>query len=291
MADFFISATRDGPLASVRPIGHFFSWFTFIDLTLGCRKGNRDCVYPEPNTTSKTKRRDSKTSKSSLGESASSGDEDDENVKIEEGSEALVTQPIKEEKEEHDEPASATSVSAPGTRGSSRVESSTPSASHGKSPTPLTEDSISSGRPTQEPPLGTGPAPDRGAKSVCQSKRWLSLPPDVQFYLNYHRLYVTRFHYAFKYDDDDFLKTKFLEIAIGSEPLMYAVTGFAAYLYAVGRGDGGKVNDFLCYYNKSATALRISISQGGKPNVATLLTILQLATIEVCTVLQISWRL
>lgn len=241
---------------------------------LGCRKGNRDCVYPEPSSASKSKRRDSKVSKSSShGESASSGDDEEINAKDESGDvlETIV------DSEEPEEPSSATS--APPPKDESRTDSSTPSLTHGKSPTPSTEGSASTSI-ARDPTLGAIAAQNRLAGSIGQSRKWAELPRDLLFYLNYHRTHVTDYHYAFKYDQDDFLKTTFLEIAVRSEPLLYAVVGFSAYLYSVAKGDG-KINDFLGYYNKSVTTLRISLTNNQKPTVATLLTILQLATIEV----------
>lgn len=64
------------------------------------------------------------------------------------------------------------------------------------------------------------------------------------------------------------------------EPLMYAVVAFAAYHNALSREDG-KVKDFLDAYNKSVSLLRQSLAKTDRHSLSTLLTILQLATIEV----------
>jgi hypothetical protein len=242
-------------------------------------------VYPESNSSTKGKRRDSKASKASHGDSASSGEDDDQADKTDDGGDGLAAQPIQEEAEadaeDLEEPASATSTKAAGSGQSSRIDSSTPSVDQRKSATPMTEDSATSQpQPPVESTIDPRPAQRRASASVVQSRRWAELPQDITFYLNYHRTNITRYHYVFKFENDNFLQTTFLEIAIRSEPLMYAVAGFAAYIYAVGRGDG-KIGDFLGFYNKSVTALRLSIAQGHKPTVATLLTILQLAMIEV----------
>lgn len=117
--------------------------------------------------------------------------------------------------------------------------------------------------------------------SISQTSRWSTLPKDIKAYLKYHRDSLSHHHYAIKYDGGDFLKTTFLEIAMNddSQALLYAVVAFSAYHYAVSRGDD-KISAFLSYYNKSITMLHHSLGNG-RPSVTTLLTILQLATIEV----------
>lgn len=92
---------------------------------------------------------------------------------------------------------------------------------------------------------------------------------------------MSHHHYAFKYDDGDFLRTTFLEVALndGSAALLYAIVAFAAYHHSVERNDGN-IATFLSYYNKSIAFLQQSLKRQ-RHNVATLLTILQLATIEV----------
>lgn len=104
---------------------------------------------------------------------------------------------------------------------------------------------------------------------------------DVKFYLKYHRDSLTHHHYAFKYDGGDFLKTTFLEIALNdsSAALLYAVVAFAAYHHSIAR-NSKRISEFLFYYNKSIACLQQSL-KSRRHNVATLLTILQLATIEV----------
>jgi hypothetical protein len=61
---------------------------------------------------------------------------------------------------------------------------------------------------------------------------------------------------------------------------MYAVVAFAAYHNALSREDG-RVKDFLDAYNKSVSLLRQSLAKTDRHSLSTLLTILQLATIEV----------
>jgi len=107
----------------------------------------------------------------------------------------------------------------------------------------------------------------------------------VKVYLKYHRDRLSHHHYMFKYDGGDFLKTTFLEIAINddSEALLYAVVAFAAYHHCVSpEGRSTRISTFLGYYNKSITLLQQSLTKK-RHNITTLLTILQLATIEVCS--------
>jgi len=87
-------------------------------------------------------------------------------------------------------------------------------------------------------------------------------------------------HYGFKYDAGDFLKITFLEIAMNddSEALLYGVVAFAAYHHALTHQED-IIPRFLAYYNKSITLLQKALAKK-RHNVATLLTILQLATIE-----------
>lgn len=120
-----------------------------------------------------------------------------------------------------------------------------------------------------------------GKLELSRSARWSSLPKDVKYYLKYHRDSLTHHHYGFKYDGGDFLKTTFLEIALNdsSAALLYAIVAFAAYHHTISR-DNRRISEFLFYYNKSIACLQQSL-KNKRHNVATLLTILQLATIEV----------
>lgn len=90
-------------------------------------------------------------------------------------------------------------------------------------------------------------------------------------------------HYAFKIDGNDFLNTTFLEIALNdsSGALLYAIVAFSAYHFALAQGNA-RISEFLEYYNRSITYLSQSL-KSKKPSITTLLTILQLATIEVST--------
>lgn len=117
--------------------------------------------------------------------------------------------------------------------------------------------------------------------SISQSNQWSKLPPKVKFYLRYHQNSMSHHHYAFKIDGGDFLNSTFLEIALNdsSRALLYAIVAFSAYHFALAQGNA-RISEFLEYYNTSITFLSQSL-KSKKPGITTLLTILQLATIEV----------
>ncbi|KAI4846965.1 hypothetical protein E4T45_07004 [Aureobasidium sp. EXF-8846] len=116
------------------------------------------------------------------------------------------------------------------------------------------------------------------SKQLCHS-RWSHLPQDMRFYISYHQEKLTHQHYAVRYGSGGFLKTTFLEIALGYEPLLYAITAFSAYQHSLARPDG-ELQSFLGFYDKSISLLRHPLEKNSGYTVATLLTILQLATIE-----------
>lgn len=104
------------------------------------------------------------------------------------------------------------------------------------------------------------------------------LPTDIGFYFSFHKHKITCCHYMLKADHCDFLHTVLLEEASKSECLMYAVAAFSSLRYTAGMKDG-RFQTFLEYYNTAVTKLRETL--GNPPTLATLLTILQLASFEV----------
>jgi len=105
-------------------------------------------------------------------------------------------------------------------------------------------------------------------------------PDDVQFYLDWALSNLTPYHWSFAPDGSDFLLTTLFEYANRYEPLLYALTCFAAYHHTLNRPDG-QIETFLKWHSKSVSALHISLMSDEPHTVYTLLTILQLATIEV----------
>lgn len=153
--------------------------------------------------------------------------------------------------------------------------SEAPSMDKASSPTPSTGSSASyahsqAGTARTTPVLG----PD-GLRSD-----WSHLPSDLQFYLSYFYNNMTSLHYNLKTDPNNFFKTSFLDAALRNNALLHAVVGFAAYQYMLEK-QVGRIQDFLQYYNKAVSILLRSLKDGECHNVGTILTILQLATIEV----------
>lgn len=231
----------------------------------GCRKGNRECVYPEPQSSQKSGRRESKSGKSSSAEGSSPEDPDDD------AKERLPA--ILDDDEDEME------TDSKGQEG--QEASDTPALTLDRSPSPSTEASSTTPNMATRPPL-----PRKGSyqssKLPPPSKTSPSLPKDVQFYLNYFKNHMSHHHYSLKRDTANFLKTDYLQHAMKYEPLMYAVVGYAAYFHTLAQPDG-RISTFLQYYNESVTRLRISITQKKKQGLATFMTILQLAAIEVRT--------
>ncbi|KAK3487725.1 uncharacterized protein B0T23DRAFT_213097 [Neurospora hispaniola] len=203
-----------------------------------CRKGNRECVYPEP-TPPKGSVKDSSGQSQQESPTSSRGDDDDDET----GHDGSLT-PIMDEDEE-EEAESAT------------MQSSTPTIP----PTPLSAPA-------------TSLSFNHGSMNARQG-----LEGDVQFYLNYYRDNITHYHYSVVNDHDNFFQEMLTELAIQDEGLLYAVVGFAAYHYTL-QSPIGEIKDFLHFYNRSVTLLLRFLKRKERHTEMTLLTILQLATIE-----------
>lgn len=157
-----------------------------------------------------------------------------------------------------------------------------PDGSKQRSLSPMTDessvlspsDSTSTGFPQREAPSlsSINTSPDTGP--------WSHLPEKIQYYLAYHRSHLTYHHYFLRHRSDNFLHTILFDQALAYEPLLFAVVGFAAFQEAL-TIPYGKIEHFLGYYNKSVSLLRLSLSSGEEHSQNMLLTILQLATIEV----------
>jgi hypothetical protein len=231
----------------------------------GCRKGKRECTWPEHSTSTKSDRGSSRSKRSSGEGSPSSLSEDESEL-------APIADEDELDAEEETDFASATSNVKSG---------SAVSHEHELTPTP---EGLPVSSKTSRPTPARASSKHSGRDDLTQNPKWQSLPPHVKFYLKYHRNNLSHHHYAWKYDGGNFLKKTYLEIAMNSEPLLYAVVAFSAYYNALSREDG-TVKDFLDAYNRSVSALRRSLAKNERPNVSTLLTILQLASIEVTTFL------
>ncbi|PNS21771.1 hypothetical protein CAC42_1625 [Sphaceloma murrayae] len=237
-----------------------------------CRKGKRECVYPDP--TSLKQQRDPSKIRSVPADSGSNSSGD------EEGTEPQKLPPIPDEDDPvktglpSSEPSSAISGPVEGMQLPAH-DSMSPSSKE-KSPTSPIDNAL---RPTPKRPQPTRTASKSQLRAATfPGPKWAKLPKDIRFYIKYHRDTITCNHYAFKYDGTDFLKSTFLEIAMGYEPLLYAVTAFSAYFHTLTLPHG-KLSMFLRFYDKSVQTLRESLAKS-RPTLATLITILQLATFE-----------
>jgi len=109
---------------------------------------------------------------------------------------------------------------------------------------------------------------------------WSHLPVDIQYYLGSFCENINHYHYCMINDPDGFYSVILPNIAIRNEALLNAIVGFAAYHETL-KNPNGKLEDFLKYYNKSVMLLLGSLKKHEPQTTATLLTVLQLATIEV----------
>ncbi|KAF2705615.1 hypothetical protein K504DRAFT_387678 [Pleomassaria siparia CBS 279.74] len=227
-----------------------------------CRKGNRECIYPE--IQSATKARSGSKSGKSATDGSSPEDHDDEDSKDRLGA---IPDNDEEEYEFSSKPQDL------------RETSNTPSLTLDRSPSPLTEASSTTTPAVLRPPLSRTSSNQVSSAKTTSSKPSVSLPLDVKFYLEYFRDHMSHHHYSLKRDSGNFLKTDFLDMATKHEPLRYAVVGFAAYHHTLSQPNG-RISTFLQYYNESVSRLRASITKDKKQGLATFLTILQLASIE-----------
>ena len=252
---------------------------------IGCAKGSRDCVYPEPLSATKP------TSGSKLGQprktvpesDSSSGEYEDEGLEQSvigplDGSEAPQGQHT------HAPGMNVQSVSRKNDRQLSRQACTAPSSYvQDKSLSPSTDDSgaNSKSRSPSTTFTSAGVLSSASPNAPHEGLSYSNLSSDIQYYVEYHQQHINYHHYFFKHDATYFVNTLLLDIALEYDPLLYAVVGFAAY-HSTMKKQNGKVQDFLGYYNKSVQLLLKSLQGGQKHTDATLLTILQLAAFEVC---------
>jgi hypothetical protein len=255
--------------ASVSPLLRSEARHNLTFMTTGCRKGNRECIYPDTQSTQKSSRSGSKSGKSTAAEDASSPEDHDEDDK--DRLPAILDDYEEEEDYEYDDGPMSGSQDT-------RDSSHTPGSHTDQVSSPSTEAS-STVPPTIRPPISR--------KGSMQTPKLLPPPKgaasktlDVQFYLDYFRNHITVHHYSLKRDTQNFLKGDFLAHAMKFEPLKYAVAGYAAYFHTLAQPDG-RMSTFLHFYNESVSRLRSTITKNKKQGLTTFLTILQLASIEV----------
>ncbi|KAK4151260.1 hypothetical protein C8A00DRAFT_17308 [Chaetomidium leptoderma] len=244
-----------------------------------CRKGKRECIYPEPPP---PKGSGSSGSKDSAGlsqqRSPSSSPDDDDDDEVDQDTRL---DPIMDEDE--DEPKSATSQTS-ALNFPLRRSSTTSSFSRQRgvvrhrqgSETPSYD-----GNKSSSPALSAGGMhfPDVSTGTTASRPDWTFLPHELQFYLGYFYDNITHHHYGAVNDADGFFRLALPGLAIRNEALLYAVVGFSAYHHAM-KNPNGRITEFLQYYSRSVTLLLECLKKKEKYSIGTLLTILQLATIE-----------
>ncbi|KAI1419410.1 hypothetical protein F5Y12DRAFT_260246 [Xylaria sp. FL1777] len=248
-----------------------------------CRKGKRDCVYPDPPaakgpTSSNTSKETALTSQEASPESSVDEMEDLEREtkleSIQDEEKPIEHSPQRPHsakwlRREHT--ASALNLQKIG----NRQNSETPSLEEAKSSSPA----ISTG--TSVSFTTTIQTSDAALQPSTTSPEWTHLHKDIQYHLGYFCENITHFSYGMPNDPNGFFKSTLPSMAIreGNDALLYAVVGFSAY-HSTLRHPRGKIEDFLGYYNKSVTILLSNLKRGDGRNLPTLLTMLQLATIE-----------
>jgi hypothetical protein len=228
----------------------------FILMKVGCRKGKRDCVYPEPKSKSKRKKKQSNESPLL--------DEHDNQEGNESSADSL-------EHLDEEEPCSAISEE-PRSSLDFRKERTVSEATN-LSDSPTLVDIESSQKLYRADSTTIHP--------ISLSGGVADLPEDLKLLLQYARENITHWHYNMIVDGPNFVEMSIFQNALIYEPLLYALCCFAAYHKSI-RAPDGEIKDFLKYHSRSIRSLQDSIKTMKKHNFLTLITILQLATIEVC---------
>ncbi|OQE32035.1 hypothetical protein PENSTE_c001G08463 [Penicillium steckii] len=249
-----------------------------------CRKGSRDCVYPSPTgSASKTGGRTvgkSRGSRPPSQGSDSTGRQDAETVS--------PLEPIKDE-EEPDSAGPGWQSSPPASGSQSR-----PDLNRTQSGQSIYKHSKQTPEPENFNNLDPGSSPSTESSSRLESVSVRSasishttldllnstrLSDDLRFYLNYHQEFISHEHFFLRSGSDNFIHGSIIELAMGYDPLLYALVGFAAYHHTL-HTPGGKLYTFLKYYNKALVLLRKSLGSGEEHTEATLCTVLVLTTFE-----------
>ncbi|KAK6517200.1 hypothetical protein TWF506_007074 [Arthrobotrys conoides] len=109
---------------------------------------------------------------------------------------------------------------------------------------------------------------------------------DIHFWLQYHRQNINFRHYLLKSDSSDFFNDVLLSYALQNDALLYAVVAFSALHYFIneahftGTDRTSSTEIFFGLHDRAIVSLRESFQENLPPDVFTLLTVLQLATLE-----------
>lgn len=102
----------------------------------------------------------------------------------------------------------------------------------------------------------------------------------MRYFLHYLDEHMLSLHYSVRIDPANFFSNPFIKMMLSddSPALLNAAIAYAVYSSSFPNSDTD-ITVWLEYYNKSITNLAQSLA-GGKRTIATLATILQLATLE-----------
>ncbi|KAF3311572.1 hypothetical protein TWF173_008200 [Orbilia oligospora] len=109
---------------------------------------------------------------------------------------------------------------------------------------------------------------------------------DIDFWLQYHRQSINFRHYLLKSDSSEFFNNVLLSYASQNNALLYSVVAFSALHYFInearitGTDQTSSAEIFFGLHDRAIVSLRESFQENLPPDVFTLLTVLQLATLE-----------
>ncbi|KAK5939580.1 hypothetical protein PMZ80_007959 [Knufia obscura] len=246
-----------------------------------CRKGNRECEFPQ--STSAAKRAKTGEPKSATSETGSDmldtiKDESEEEEDYEEEDEQPPPPPPPKQRQRRPSVPRkrAQTITGASKAQRHRQQSNVSSASQEKPSSP----SEASELDTPLSPAHQRPAFNPSERKI-QLKIKSELKQEMETYLRFQHDYMTYYHYLFKLDPEDFVHGELIDLALRFEPLLYAVIAFAAYHYTVRLPESeADFNSFWKYYCKSIVKLREHLAANKERNDLVLLTVLQLATFE-----------
>ncbi|KAJ3497561.1 hypothetical protein NLG97_g1803 [Lecanicillium saksenae] len=229
-----------------------------------CRKGGRDCVYPDPSSKGNSRQKEAASASIPNQSPTSSNSEEAE---LEDAKPSIKLDTIPDEDEDDTSPKRP-----PKNKLVIQISDNNSYESNSLSPSPSTA--------TMGERLFPGFQQPDFRTVLMGDQNLASLPSDYQMHLQYLYENVTCHHYCLANDTDNFFVRGMIIEASRNKLLLNAVVAFAAYLRSTEQPDG-KLRDFLLYYNRSITLLLECLKHEQTHNLPTLLSILQLATIEV----------
>lgn len=243
---------------------------------IGCKKGGRECEFPQINSNSKRvkqseTRSPQETMKQESKEVAGSVLET-----IDDESENDTTRTKKHRRPTLTGVRTNSTQSVPRKHKHRQSQDASPTVKDKTSPQSTTS---SSSQSRDQTPASSLQISARSAEIQARQAKIKTLRPELQKYLQYQHDHMTLYHYFFKLDNADFVHNEFIDQCLSYEPLLYAAVGFAAYHYEMNQ-ESPKLSTFLKFYSKALSLLRKSLEHHPRYTAAVLLTVLQLATLE-----------